>query len=150
MIATRPRLVLLNGLPGSGKSTLASRYADAHPGTLRLDLDQLHPFVGGWRDWDLRTHDLLRPVALAMASAHLRGGRDEVAWARFDSSTEESEWAVFNRRVVADLGGRALFDRFESQLDALLASGVRAALLPADAVEHAYNALLRVIGAAGR
>ncbi|MEQ7848307.1 hypothetical protein [Nocardioides kribbensis] len=35
-------LLHLNGPPGIGKSALAARWADAHPGTLLLDLD-----VGG-------------------------------------------------------------------------------------------------------
>ena len=72
------RLVLLNGPPGIGKSTLSALYADRHPGTLNLDIDSLHRLVGGWRDIGGRVHDLLRPLALAMAAAHLRGGRDVV------------------------------------------------------------------------
>ncbi|MCW2811329.1 MAG: hypothetical protein JWP61_1787 [Friedmanniella sp.] len=73
-----PTLILLNGPPGIGKSTLSARYADRHPGTLNLDIDALHQLVGGWRDPENRTHDVLRPVALAMAAAHLAGGRDVV------------------------------------------------------------------------
>jgi predicted kinase len=73
-----PTLVHLNGPPGIGKSTLAALWAERHPGTLNLDVDRLHALVGGWRDPENRTHDVLRPVALAMASAHLAGGRDVV------------------------------------------------------------------------
>jgi hypothetical protein len=73
-----PTLVHLNGPPGIGKSTLSALWADRHPGTLNLDVDRLHALVGGWRDPDNRTHDVLRPVALAMASTHLAGGRDVV------------------------------------------------------------------------
>ncbi|MGC3994644.1 MAG: AAA family ATPase [Propionicimonas sp.] len=71
-------LIHLNGPPGIGKSTLAALWADRHPGTLNLDIDTLHRLVGGWRDEDNRTHDVLRPVALAMAATHLAGGRDVV------------------------------------------------------------------------
>jgi predicted kinase len=71
-------LIHLNGPPGIGKSTLAARYADRHPGTLNVDIDRLHLMVGGWQDPATRAHELLRPVALAMASAHLAGGRDVV------------------------------------------------------------------------
>ncbi len=71
-------LVHLNGPPGIGKSTLSALYAERHPGTLNLDIDRLHQLVGGWRDPDNRTHDVLRPVALAMASTHLGGGRDVI------------------------------------------------------------------------
>ena len=72
------RLIHLNGPPGIGKSTLAALYTDRHPGTLNLDIDSLHRLVGGWQDPENRTHDVLRPVALAMASTHLGGGRDVV------------------------------------------------------------------------
>lgn len=71
-------LIHLNGPPGIGKSTLSALYAERHPGTLNLDIDRLHQLVGGWRDPDSRTHDVLRPVALAMASTHLAGRRDVI------------------------------------------------------------------------
>lgn len=53
-------------------------YAGRHPGTLNLDIDELHRFVGGWQDPNNHAHALLGPVALAMASTHLAGGRDVV------------------------------------------------------------------------
>ena len=71
-------LIHLNGPPGIGKSTLSALYVDRHPGALNLDIDSFHRLVGGWQDEDNRTHDLLRPVALAMASSHLRGGHDVI------------------------------------------------------------------------
>ena len=74
----RPRFVLLNGPPGIGKSTLSRRYVEDHPGTLDLDVDRLRGFVGGWRERFDETGEVVRPVALAMATAHLRGGRDVV------------------------------------------------------------------------
>jgi adenylate kinase family enzyme len=40
------RLVLINGAPGGGKSTLARRYAEEHPLTLVLALQQLCDEVG--------------------------------------------------------------------------------------------------------
>jgi len=73
-----PSLIHLNGPPGIGKSTLAALYTDRHPGTLNLDIDGLHRLIGGWQDPDTNAHELLRPVALAMASTHLAGGRDVV------------------------------------------------------------------------
>lgn len=73
-----PSLIHLNGPPGIGKSTLSALYAERHPGTLNLDIDSLHRLIGGWQDADGRTHDVLRPLALAMASAHLVGGRDVI------------------------------------------------------------------------
>lgn len=71
-------LIHLNGPPGIGKSTLSALFAERHPGTLNLDIDSLHRLVGGWQDEDNRTHEVLRPVALAMAATHLQGGRDVV------------------------------------------------------------------------
>lgn len=73
-----PRLIHLNGLPGIGKSTLAALYAERHPGTLNLDIDRLHHLVGGWEELTEGVLLVLRPIALAMASAHLAGGRDVV------------------------------------------------------------------------
>jgi predicted kinase len=71
-------LIHLNGPPGIGKSTLAALYADRHPGTLNLDIDSLHRLVGGWQDPETHTHELMRPVAMAMASTHLAGGRNVI------------------------------------------------------------------------
>ncbi|MFN8120354.1 MAG: AAA family ATPase [Micropruina glycogenica] len=71
-------LIHLNGPPGIGKSTLAARYADRHPGTLNLDIDTLHHLIGGWRTSQGQFHDLLRPLAWAMAGTHLADGRDVI------------------------------------------------------------------------
>ncbi len=71
-------LLHLNGPPGIGKSTLSALWAERHPRTLNLDIDTLHLLVGGWQDPENRTHDVLRPVAKAMASAYLATGRDVV------------------------------------------------------------------------
>jgi predicted ABC-type ATPase len=73
-----PRLIHLNGPPGIGKSTLAQLYVDEHPGVLNLDIDRLRPLIGGWRERFAETGAIVRPVALSMAGAHLRGGRDVV------------------------------------------------------------------------
>ncbi|MGK8504505.1 AAA family ATPase [Nocardia asiatica] len=73
-----PRLIHLNGMPAVGKSTLADLYVRDHPGVLNLDIDRLQELVGGWEDLRQPTHGILRPVALAMASAHLQGGHDVV------------------------------------------------------------------------
>ena len=70
-------MIHLNGPPAIGKSTLAALYADRHPGTLNLDIDRLHAFIGGWQDAE-GDQAILRPLARAMASAHLAGERDVV------------------------------------------------------------------------
>ncbi len=71
-------LIHLNGPPGIGKSTVSALYADRHPGTLNLDIDRLHGLIGGWQDSENHAHEVLRPVALAMAGVHLSGGRDVI------------------------------------------------------------------------
>ena len=73
-----PTLLHLNGPPGIGKSTLSALWAERHPGTLNLDIDVLHPLVGGWRDPEQDTHALARPLGKALAAAHLGGGNDVV------------------------------------------------------------------------
>lgn len=115
------RLVLLNGPPGIGKSTLAARHAERWPGTLNLDIDTLHRLLGGWREMGGRVHDVLRPLALAMAAAHLRGGRDVVV-PQFLSRIGEitafegvarAEGAAFHEIVLLDSreGAAERFDR---------------------------------------
>jgi predicted kinase len=71
-----PRLVLLNGAPGSGKSTLARRYAEDHPLTLVLDIDQVRGMIGGWLDQPTDAGLLARELAVAMARTQLDAGRD--------------------------------------------------------------------------
>ena len=71
-------LIHLNGPPGIGKSTLSALWAKRHPRTLNLDVDTLHLLVGGWQDPENRTHEVLRPMAKAMAAAYLATGRDVV------------------------------------------------------------------------
>lgn len=73
-----PRLIHLNGPSGVGKSTLARRLADAHPRMLDLDIDQLVPLIGGWRDDFTGCLEPARRLALAMAGAHLASGHDVV------------------------------------------------------------------------
>ena len=70
--------MLLNGAPGSGKSTLARRYAEDHPLTLVLDIDQVRGMLGRWLDQPTDAGVLARDLAVAMARTQLDAGRDVV------------------------------------------------------------------------
>jgi predicted kinase len=71
-------LLHLNGPSGVGKSTLARAYADAHPGTLLCDIDELRSWVSGWADDFVGTGEAVRASALALITAYLSTGRDVV------------------------------------------------------------------------
>jgi predicted kinase len=73
-----PTLLHLNGPSGVGKSTLARAHADAHPGTLLCDIDELRSWVSGWEDDFVGTGEAVRQTALALMTAYLRTGRDVV------------------------------------------------------------------------
>lgn len=119
-----PSLIHFNGPPGIGKSTLSALYVDRHPGTLNLDIDRLHQFLGGWQHQAVPTQDVLRPVALAMASAHLGGGRDVILpqylakvgeIERFERAAKE-QGAHFLEVVLLDDKAAAIA-RFDSRQD---------------------------------
>jgi predicted kinase len=109
-------LIHLNGPPGIGKSTLAARYVERHPGTLDLDIDTLHRLVGGWRDPENHTHEVLRPVALAMAATHLGGGRDVILPQYLAQVEEIAAFEKVARDRSADFREIVLLDDLESSI----------------------------------
>lgn len=120
-------LIHLNGPPGIGKSTLSALYADRNPGTLNVDIDSLDTLISGWQDPANHGHDVLRPVALAMASAHLAGGRNVVLpqylakvfeIERFERVAQEQN-ATFREIVLLDEKAAAIARFYARQDDSV-------------------------------
>lgn len=120
-----PRLIHLNGPPGIGKSTLGQMYVDRHPGVLNLDIDRLRRLIGGSEDRFAETGQLVRPLALSMAGAHLRAGHDVVMpqylgrlteIERFEAVARENN-AMFCEAVLMDAKERSL-ERFTQRSQA--------------------------------
>lgn len=74
----KPKLIILNGPLGIGKSTLAKRYADAHPLTLNLDIDEVWSMISHWREKNEISAPLSKKIALEMAKVHLLARHDVV------------------------------------------------------------------------
>ena len=72
----KPTLILLNGTPAAGKSTMLSRYIDAHPMTLGIDIDQIWFMMGQWQASRPRSHVQKMKLAFAMTETHLKDGFD--------------------------------------------------------------------------
>lgn len=94
-------------------------YVDDHPGVLNLDIDQVRCLIGGRRDRFAETGELVRPIALGMASTHLLAGQGVVMpqylgrlgeIERFEAVAHDSG-AVFREVVLMDTKERSL-ERF--------------------------------------
>jgi predicted kinase len=99
------RLVHLNGAPGVGKSTLARALVGSRPGWLNCDVDLLRTLVGGWESDFTGTGSVVRPLALAVISAHLAGGRDVVLPQLLADPVELERFVAAAHRVGASYTG---------------------------------------------
>ncbi|KOV90175.1 hypothetical protein ADL03_00775 [Nocardia sp. NRRL S-836] len=172
-------MIHLNGPTGVGKSTLAARYAAGHPLTLNLDADEIVRLVGGWRDDFFATVDLVRPLAITMATHHLATGHDVVmpqlvtnlgqraafagaataAGARYVEvvllAPRDTAIERFRARshpideVVERLGGAALIHRVYDDLAAYLTPEATVVETGQDGPDAAYEALLAALGETG-
>jgi len=70
-------LLLVNGPPGVGKSTVARRWADDHPRSLVVEVDELRTRLGGWAGDD-GSRVLARELAVDLIRGHLTRGYDVV------------------------------------------------------------------------
>ncbi|WP_162788537.1 AAA family ATPase [Amycolatopsis albispora] len=117
------RFVHLNGPSAVGKSTLARRYAEAHPGVLNLDIDQVVSLIGGWRDDFYGTLGPARELAISMAETHLRSGHDVVMpqlvtnveqAGRFEAAAARA--GAEYREVVLTVGKAEMATRFDGRV----------------------------------
>ena len=74
----KPKLIILNGPLGIGKSTIATKFADEHPMTLRLDIDDLRACISHWREQADQSAASSKQMALAMTRVHLSLGYNVV------------------------------------------------------------------------
>ncbi len=77
-MTSNPKLIILNGPLGIGKSTLAKKYADDHPLTLSLDIDELRTLLSHWREKKDDSAVLSKDMAIECARICLENGNDVV------------------------------------------------------------------------
>lgn len=74
----KPKLISLNGALGVGKTTLAGKYAEEHPLTLKIDVDEVRRWISHFREEKEISGPLAKRIANEMARVHLQAGYDVV------------------------------------------------------------------------
>lgn len=82
----QPKCIILNGPLGVEKSTLATRYADEHPLTLKIDIDEVRRMISGYRERQDKSGPLSKKLAGEMMHAHLQEGHDVIISQIFTAS----------------------------------------------------------------
>ena len=127
------RLLVVNGPPAVGKSTMARRYAEAHPMTLLIDVDEIRELISAWREAPHEAGLRARELVLTMTRNHLQAGHDVVVaqlygWPddldRLEAMAKETQSGFDEIVLMADVestierfrarGGRRLGDALAS------------------------------------
>jgi len=117
------KLIVLNGPLGSGKSTLARAYAEKHPMTLALDIDEVWFMISDWRNnWE-QSAPLAKEMGVSMARIHLSAGYDVVIpqvilddelRSRFKTLANETNAQLFE--ILIDLSKEEALQRYRKRL----------------------------------
>ena len=149
-------LLLVNGPPGVGKSTIARRWADDHPRSLVVEVDDLRTRLGGWAADD-GSRPLARDLAVDLIGAHLARGYDVVV----PQYLGRPEFRDRLRGLASELGvafvevclvapAEVAVDRFRLRRAALVAASHPEADVADEQVEHTVAvAVARLSAASG-
>lgn len=93
-----PKLIILNGACGVGKNTIAQMYADDHPGTEILDVDEIRRTIPNYRENRVESGKESFRMAYKQASNKLANGHDVIipSCVRWQDSFEAFEQAAKN------------------------------------------------------
>lgn len=78
MTQTLPNLILLKGLPGSGKTTWALQYLASHPGSKRINKDDLRNMLDLGRGWSGPREAFITQARDALVLAALESEHDVI------------------------------------------------------------------------
>ena len=122
---TKPKLIILNGAPGAGKSTLAERYADEHPLTLHMDIDDIRMHISHWRELNEQSGPMAKNMVAAMIRIHLQSGHDVIVPQIYRKTKYLEELEQIAREADADFYEILLFAEKDEALKHFIERGKR-------------------------